>query len=482
MSLRWRHLGLLSVFVIWGNQANAQAPRAERDGGLLPPVVQVVAKEPIDEEEITVELIKVMPKTREEKVKNDLGENFKVIKIKREKTDEPISISSEEVAKPAPAKAVEKSAEKPTEKIVKVRRDEPLNFLPAEKQKALPTSTTGSTPTATLTAPGVIVEERAPRVIKVPVREPVMSDWTLPELSWPASLTPSCRLASDACDSAMPTLADSNVGWIDSALIGTQARLRYDARWRNPHPDRAEFFVGRSKQYFDGFDISGRGFEVPESNIDMFEGTGYFEWAFTQRFSSFVELPLRYIRPTENPTAIGLSDLSFGFKLAYFMMPEQVQTFQLRFTFPTASDGKGLGTGHSVIEPSLLLWQKLSEKWTLESELRNWIPVGGTNHAGFTLRYAFGFSYDMYQSETVSVKPVTELIFWSTLRGYESEFIDSLPTFQSTEDARGTVIESAWGLRGTVWGNCDWYAGYSFAVTDTTWFRHNIRAELRWRF
>lgn len=486
MTLRWVQLGTLTMLLIPGTGAQAQSSKADRDGGLMPPVIQVMAREPIDEEEITVELIKAMPRTRDEmKGKIDLGENFKVIKIKRDKTDEPISMTSEasaSVMEKKPAQVTEKKADKPADKIIKVRRDEPLNFLPAEKQKSLPSSV----PVSSSPAPGLISDERPTRTVKTPVRESAhigdLSD-LVPSLSWPGSTTnTTSTLSCDNCELVFPTLADSNVGWIDSAIVGTQARLRYDARWRNPTPDRAEFYVARSKQYFDGTDISGRGFSIPESNIDLFDVAAYFEWAMSDRFSVFYEMPIRYIRPTENNTAIGVGDINFGFKFAYFMMPEQVQTFQLRLIMPTGQTELGLGTGHVTIEPSLLLWQKLSDNFTLESELRNWIPVGGTNYAGYTLRYAMGLSYNWYQSETMSIKPVTELIGWSTLRGYQSEFIDSLPTFQSTQDARGTVIESAWGLRGTIWGNCDWYTGYSFAVTSTTWFENNFRAELRWRF
>ena len=325
-------------------------------------------------------------------------------------------------------------------------------------------------------------DERPTRLVKVPVRENAYGDWSMPEMQWPDWFSSKPCTVVDGEDFKIPGLGESNVGWIDSALIGNQVRFRYDARWHNPTPDRAEFITGRNKQFFDGFEISGRGFEVPESNIDMFEGITYVEWAFTPRISAFMEMPVRYIRPNENPTAFGGGDFNIGFKFAYFALPDQVQTFQLRLIFPTGSDGHGLGTGHTVIEPSLLLWQKLSENFTLESELRNWIPVGGLNYSGYTLRYALGLSYDLYQGETFSVKPVTELIGWSTLRGLQSDFIDTLPTSQVTSSAQSTVIESAWGLRGTVWGNCDWYTGYSFALTSTTWFEHNLRAELRWRY
>nr|HMP16995.1 hypothetical protein [Gemmatales bacterium] len=354
-------------------------------------------------------------------------------------------------------------------------KEEKLTFLPVEKQKALPDGKASS--------PVVVMEEKLPRVVKVPVREIPPHDWSLPELSWPEAWTPgSDILGSDTCFEALPTLADSNVGFIDSAIPGTQVRFRYDYRLNNRTPDRAEYWTARNKQYFDGFDISGRGFSIPERSIDLMEWTPYVEWAFNQRVSAFLEFPIRYVKPNENPEAFGGSDLNFGVKIAYFMMPEQIQTFQLRLWVPTGSSDAGLGRGLSALEPSFLLWQKLTDRLTLESEFRNWIPIDGTNHAGYTLRYGAGLSYDLVQGDTWSLRPVLELTGWTILRGFESQFIDSVPTFQSTESAQGTIFELAPGCRGTVMGNCDWYLGYAFNITSKSWFEDNLRFELRWRF
>lgn len=474
MSSRWPLFGTLSLLVLPGTSLWAQQTKAEREGSVLPPVVQVVAREPMDEVELMVEVIKAMPRTREElKPKQDLPDNFKIIKVKRDTTEEPLHISSHEANK-----LVEKVSDK---KAPSVRQEEPLNVLQVDKQKAV--STSSSPVPAVLPEPAFLREEKPSRVVKVPVREAHPHDWSLPAMSWPEAWTPSTDIiGGNVCNTSMPTLAQSNVGFIDTAIPGTQIRFRYDYRVNNSTPDRAEYYTGRNKQYFDGTDISGRGFSVPESNIDLMDWIPYVEWAFNQRVSAFLEFPIRYVKPTENPIAVGGSDLNFGVKIAYFMMPEQVQTFQLRLIVPTGSSDAGLGTGHSVIEPSFLLWQKLTDKLTLESEFRNWIPIDGTNHAGYILRYGAGLSYDLVQGDTWSLRPVLEATGWTILRGFESQFIDSVPTFQSTENAQGTIIELALGTRGTVMGNCDWYLGYAFNITSKSWFEDNLRFELRWRF
>ncbi|HMP18575.1 MAG TPA: hypothetical protein PKD72_16230, partial [Gemmatales bacterium] len=96
MLSRWHLFGSLSLLVLPSTELLAQQPKADRDSSTLPPVVQVVAKEPVDEVELLVEVIKAMPRTREEmKARQELPENFKIIKVKRDTTEEPLHIASE---------------------------------------------------------------------------------------------------------------------------------------------------------------------------------------------------------------------------------------------------------------------------------------------------------------------------------------------------------------------------------------------------
>ncbi len=464
MTARWLHLGLTALLMT--GTGWAQAPHSERDGGLLPPIIQVVAKEPVpldDEEEILVEVIKAMPKLREEvRSKTPRDENFKIIKVKKESSDEPLAFLPQS----------KKATMTPTHDAVKsVAKSDEKNLT-------------------------MFSEEQPVKIVRVPFREKVMTSWpSLPSWNWsltsgqsaPSTATTSANskepvTISESCDTYCSGGQASNVGWIDSAIIGTQARVRFDSRWNNIRPDRAEFFTARNQQFFDGNVIDGRGFPIPERKIDMIEAVTYFEYAFHPRFSAFIEMPLRFMNPDQNDRGNGAGDLNVGLKVAYFMMPDQVQTFQLRIYTPTGNSEQGLGVGHATVEPALLLWQKLSDNFTLESEIRDWIPLGGTNHSGNTLRYSLGLSYDMFSSDSYSIKPVVELIGWSVLRGKESRFINSLPTFQSTHDAAGTIIEGALGVRGAWGSNCDWYLGYSNALTNKAWFEDNLRLELRWHF
>ena len=63
--------------------------------------------------------------------------------------------------------------------------------------------------------------------------------------------------AVHAQGTAGPTVLDSKVGYIDSAIPATQYRLRLDAAYGNNRPTRAEFFYARGAPL-------GPGLPVPE--------------------------------------------------------------------------------------------------------------------------------------------------------------------------------------------------------------------------
>src|SRR5262245_38633542 len=78
-----------------------------------------------------------------------------------------------------------------------------------------------------------------------------------------------------------PTVKDTSVGYIDSAIPFSHFRLRYDAAYRNVRPTRAEFFWPRGG-------VGGPGLPLPEPRVDYQDITSYLEWAVRPRFSLFV--------------------------------------------------------------------------------------------------------------------------------------------------------------------------------------------------
>ena len=277
------------------------------------------------------------------------------------------------------------------------------------------------------------------------------------------------------------TLAGSAAAFVDSALIGNRLRLRYDGLWTNTRPDRADFITARNQAAG-----GGRGFNQPETNLDMQEFSTHVEMMISQRVSIFAEMPLRAVNPEVNGNRANIGDLNAGFKVAYSVEPDLVQTFQLRVYMPTGSADDGLGVGHPSLEPGLLVWQRLPWNGVLEAELRDWIPINGTLNAGNVLRYGVSLSRDFFLSDGGwNLRPVAELVGWTLLRGQESVSVPLNPEFTQfrtiVNESRSTIINLNLGLR---FGSAtsDVYLGWSHALTGPAWFAEGFRLEYRWHF
>jgi hypothetical protein len=300
-----------------------------------------------------------------------------------------------------------------------------------------------------------------------------------PALAWGQQSTPSAAPSanqppSDELDSG-PSVGNSRVGYVDSALPFSQFRLRFDAGYNHLFPNRAEFFYAQSAP-------GGPGLPVGERSTDYQEFTAYVETAVSERFSAFFEVPVRLINPEINDNSAGLSDVNAGFKYAFVCQDDLVATFQLRTYAPTGDADRGLGTRHVSIEPALLVYRPLGERLTFEGELRYWVPVGGTDFAGDIVRYGIGFSYNLWQSCTVQVNPVAELVGWTVLDG-KKKAAPPPGAFPQELPADGdTIVNVKLGVRTRFGERTDIYTGYGRALTGQRWYDDVIRVDLRIAF
>jgi hypothetical protein len=271
------------------------------------------------------------------------------------------------------------------------------------------------------------------------------------------------------------TGAATTVGYIDSALPLTQFRLRFDASYDDNRPERVDFLYPKN----------GLG-PLREPRVDYQEASAYLEYSPMPRLSGFIEMPYRWINPEANRDQNGFSDLNVGFKFAVLCDPDQVLTVQMRTYLPTGDAGLGLGTHHVTLEPALLFYQKLTERLSLEAELRDWIPVASPDDfAGNVIRYGVGVSYLAYDCDSVRVRPVVELVGWTVLSGKDERDGEvGLPA------AGETIVNAKFGVRvglgeQTETGNtdrADLYIGYGRALTGDVWYKNTLRVELRVRF
>jgi hypothetical protein len=293
------------------------------------------------------------------------------------------------------------------------------------------------------------------------------SRWIASLLAW-ASLA----LAARAQGTGGPTVSDSRVGYVTSAVPFDQVRVRFDSAYNNsPYTSRAEYFYA-------AVEPNGPGLPRPERRVDYQDISLYGEKRIGDDWSIFGELGLRWLNPDINDNAMGLADTTLGAKWAFVRAEDSLWTFLLRGYFPTGDAGRGLGTRHYSVEPGLLGLYRLNENWNLEGELTYWVPIGGSDFAGSIVRYGAGVSYNLWSDGTRALAPVVETVGWTAVDGLKSQLLPSgVPLIEGA--AGDTIINLKLGVRGRVGPNADMYVGYGHALTDQRWYQDIVRVEFR---
>ena len=303
-----------------------------------------------------------------------------------------------------------------------------------------------------------------------------------------------------------PAYRGSMVGYVDDAIVGSQIRIRIDAGLHDNAPDRADFFYAQ----YAGLNGPGPKSVVTDLNFQQLYLRG--EYAPMHRLSFFTEVPFRWIQPQQavasvSPTSFltnqgGLSDVAAGFKLAAIASPNRYLTFQFQANFPSGDASSGLGTNHYSVAPSLLYFQRFSDRLALEAELGDSHPIGGSScrnpctstnvsgpttlgFAGDVFYYGLGPSYGLYQGEHVQVAPVVELVGWRVLGGLETFCLPGVPNcaVQEAVSADGTnIVNFKVGARAMMGAHSSFYVGYGHQLTHAIWYKEIVRVEYRYSF
>jgi hypothetical protein len=269
------------------------------------------------------------------------------------------------------------------------------------------------------------------------------------------------------------SVGDSGVGYIDTAVISNQLRFRFDAAYGANQSNRAEFLWAWRPAL-------GPGPPLDESSTDYQKMSAYLEHTVNSHLSVFMEAGAIFSNPEVNDNSGGLGDIETGFKVALYEDCDTFATFQMRVYVPSGDADRALGNGHVSLEPAILIYQKIGS-FTLEGELRDWIPIGGTpGRQGNVLRYGLGMSTDLCSIGLPSVRPVVEFAGWTVLDG-QTRFLS--PSGLVVEDADGvTVVNVKVGSRFILDENHDLYVGYGRSLTGDRWYRDILRVDLRLRF
>jgi len=305
-----------------------------------------------------------------------------------------------------------------------------------------------------------------------------------------------------------PKIPGSMVGYIDDPIVESQIRIRFDDAFEDQFPDRSEFFYAKCSCYrglqnlippaFDP-NASGPGPGVPNS-INFQQLYMNVEYSPHRRFSAFVEVPIRWLQPQGFQSIppfpafsdqSGLGDVTAGFKFAAVASEGTYLTFQFKSYFPSGDASKGLGTDHYSVEPSLLMYHSFSDRWTLEGQIGDWHPIGGSagvpitgseGFAGDVFFYGIGPSYKLYRGNHVGLAPVVELFGWHVLGGFQTQPVTGTTDGAASEVSGWNIVNLKFGVRTSIGFHNSVYVGFGQALTHNDWYKHIVRLEYRYSF
>jgi len=262
--------------------------------------------------------------------------------------------------------------------------------------------------------------------------------------------------------------------YLDSAVPMTLVRFRFQDGFNDNFPNRGEFFY------------AANGLPLREKKIDFQEYREYIEYAPTQTMSVFAEIPERSIEPDVNRSHSGLSDVNAGFKYVLLHGSSEYLTFQLRGYFPSGDKDEGLGTGHVSLEPGLLYFGQ-ADRWQLQAEVKDWIPIGGdTDFNSNVIEFGAGLGYVLADDGRFVVTPVGEVVGWTFIGGEKQNAETDGPVSANGD----TIVNIKPGLR-VGWKRPDdplgfqrisLYGGWSTAITEQHLYQSAILFELRYAF
>lgn len=264
---------------------------------------------------------------------------------------------------------------------------------------------------------------------------------------------------------------------IDVSQPQNNIRLRWDATYDLTFPDRSEYFWAKA---------GGRG-PAPERAVD-FQEFRFLREIGGDTFSVATEIPIRMVNPEINDNTAGVGDMNVASKVVLLDGRDWQITQITRTTFPIASSRKGLGTGHTSIEPGLLFGYRWNELTHFHSELKMSFPLGGDlMFSGPVLRYGLGFSHLYYENDEFALIQTIEFVnIWMLdgqktlppvgllppgVRDVNSEGIFNLmPGMRLVWDTGGDLGLIEFGLSGGVGvGSDGWYDGMLRFDTRFAW-------------
>ncbi|WP_146444685.1 hypothetical protein [Botrimarina colliarenosi] len=251
-----------------------------------------------------------------------------------------------------------------------------------------------------------------------------------------------------------------------------QQRFRWDFAEDLQRPDRAEYFWARN-------DGSGKGPNVQPRSVDYDELRHYTEVAHGS-FGAWFEYSYRSLDFGGLHEA-GFGDMTVGTKTLLFDTQLVQVAFQFQTHIPQGSPGKGLGVGHTSLEPGLIFGLNLSNDSYVQAEFNEWIPLGGDSiYQGAIFRY--NVAYNRVLARPHPCVPLLGVIEMNGWRFQDGAYTDPLTTPNFNQASGESYLHGAAGLRLFFCDRADFGVSYSTPITSDGWAETQVRSELRFRY
>lgn len=258
--------------------------------------------------------------------------------------------------------------------------------------------------------------------------------------------------------------------------VSTQ-RFRWDCAQNVTLMDRNEYFWARA-------DGNGRGPSPPtpykvEPRL-RYNELSYYTEAASGNIGIITEIPYRAINPVEGPHTANFGDIMVGTRTLLFDCELLQITFLMKTFIPAGSTGKGLGTGHVSLEPSLVYGIKLGPETYFQGQFSQWIPLGGDqSYAGALIHQHYSLNQVLFRC--LPDVPLIGTLELNTFHFQDGAYTD--PLLGSLQKSSGeTYVMPGCGIRLVFCDKFDIGIGAIFAVTERHLQDQLYRTEIRWRF
>ena len=200
----------------------------------------------------------------------------------------------------------------------------------------------------------------------------------------------------------------------------------------------------------------------------------------TAAITVIVDTTYRNIQPDEAGHASGFADIGLGTKTLLFDCELLQIAMQFMTYVPSGNVTKGLGVGHTSLEPSLLVGLKLTPTSYLQTQISEWIPLGGDPaYAGSVLHTHVAMNQELFRIlPDVPVIATGEVNTWSFQDGLYTD-----PFLGPGQKSSGyTYVSVGGGVRLFVCDKIDFGFGSAFAVSKQHLARELYTLEFRVRY